>query len=212
MSITIKGSRTISDSSILMDFIMTRYLVMLLICCSWSELLSAAEPDTATLKGQEIRVLTGKHLTLYTDVPSSPEVDELPAVFDAAVPLWQAYFQTKPELSANWQVRGYLMRDRKRFAAAKLLPSNLPEFPNGYAMQGNFYLYDQSSTYYRRHLLLHEGTHLFQVNVAQIQSQQWYSEGIAELLGTHTWEQSQLALGVFPKQSKLFPKWGASNY
>jgi hypothetical protein len=187
---------------------MQRYLVILLICSSWTELLSAMEPDAAVLKAQDIRVLTGKHLTLYTDVPSSPEVDELPAVFDAAVPLWQAYFQTKRELSANWQVRGFLMRDRKRFVTAKLLPTNLPEFPNGYAMQGNLYMHDQSSPYYRRHLLLHEGTHLFQVNIAQIQSQQWYAEGVAEFLGTHTWEKSELALGVFPKQAKQFPKWG----
>ena len=46
----------------------------------------ASIPDDARIKSGGIRQLEGQHLTLYTDVPSSPEVDRLPAVFDAAVP------------------------------------------------------------------------------------------------------------------------------
>ena len=44
--------------------------------------------DVARLADAGIRRLTGKHLTLYTDLPTQREVDELPEVFDRAVPQW----------------------------------------------------------------------------------------------------------------------------
>ena len=39
-----------------------------------------------------------------------------------------------------------------------MLPADLPAFLNGFTRQSEFWLYDQTSAYYRRHLLLHEGT------------------------------------------------------
>ena len=56
---------------------------------------SAAAPrqvDDARARAAGIRKLTSKHLVLYTDLPSDPEIDQLPAVFDQAVPQWAAYF------------------------------------------------------------------------------------------------------------------------
>src|SRR5664279_4771397 len=48
-----------------------------------------AAPDDARIKAAGIRKLSGEHLTLYTDLPSTRAVDELPALFDQAYSQWQ---------------------------------------------------------------------------------------------------------------------------
>ncbi len=168
--------------------------------------------DLTKAKARGIRVLEGKHLQLLTDVPASPAIDELPTVFDAAVPQWAAFFEIPLEKTANWHVRGFLMQDRAVFSSAELLPVDLPEFPNGYAYEGEFYLFNQTGDYYRRHLFLHEGTHLFHFNLAQIHSDQWYSEGVAEYLGLHEWKDGKLRLGLLPTNSDQVPKWGRIEF
>ena len=171
----------------------------------------AAEPaalDPAVARAQGFRVLQSKHLTLYTDVPSSPAVDELPQVFDAAVPQWAAYFGIAPAKLADWRMRGFLMQSRERFAAAGLAPAVLPEFKNGYSGGHDLWLYDQPSDYYRRHLLLHEGTHGFMNTQLGSCGAGWYMEGVAELLGTHLWADGKLTLGVVPRRKEDVPLWG----
>ncbi len=136
-----------------------------------------------------IRKLTGKHLTLYTDLPADtgPAVDELPRVFDAAVPLWCEYFGVDPAKPAEWKIVGSLMKDKERFLGAGLYSENLPPFPHGFSQGSQVWLYDQPSDYYRRHLLLHEGTHAFMNRWLGGAGPPWYMEGMAELLGTHQW-------------------------
>jgi len=168
--------------------------------------------DLTKAHARGIRVLQGKHLELLTDVPASPAIDELPRLFDAAVPQWAAFFEIPLEKTANWHVRGFLMQDREVFAAAGVLPDDLPDFPNGYAYQGEFYLFNQTGDYYRRHLFLHEGTHLFHFNLAQIHSDQWYSEGVAEYLGLHEWKDGILRLGLLPTSSDQVPKWARIEF
>ncbi|HEV3137916.1 MAG TPA: hypothetical protein VGZ26_08425, partial [Pirellulales bacterium] len=57
----------------------------------------AAQDSARPERPEGIRQLDSKHLTLLTDVPSSPEVDDLPAVFDQAFPQWCAYLGVDPE-------------------------------------------------------------------------------------------------------------------
>jgi hypothetical protein len=168
--------------------------------------------DLTKAQARGIRVLEGKHIQLLTDVPSSPAIDELPALFDAAVPEWAAFFDIPLEKTADWHVRACLMQDRAVFAAGGVLPADLPEFPNGYAFEGEFYLFNQTGDYYRRHLFLHEGTHLFQFNIAKIHSDQWYTEGIAEYLGLHEWKNGKLRLGIMPATADEVPKWGRIEF
>ena len=78
--------------------------------------------DAAKVKAAGLRVLEGKHLTLYTDVPSSPAVDDLPAVFDAAVPQWAAYFNIPAAKIAGWRMNGFLIGDKEKFVALGLIP------------------------------------------------------------------------------------------
>jgi hypothetical protein len=160
----------------------------------------------AAAKG--IRVLEGRYLTLLTDLPAAPEIDELPAVFDAAVPQWCDYYGINPRAVAHWKPRGFLMTDRKLFEAAELVPKSLVEFPYGYTFEGEIYLLNPKSDYYRRHLLLHEGTHVFQFEVAKIRSEQWYAEGIAEHFATHSWKAGRLRTRFIPSSDAEVSKWG----
>lgn len=164
--------------------------------------------DPAKLAASGLRQLAGKHLTLITDLPSSPEVDELPAVFDAAFPLWCEYFNVDPVKFANWHAKGCLMSREAPFVDAELMPTDLPKFLNGYARGDAFWLRDQPSDQYRRHLLLHEGTHAFMEKMFGGGGPPWYSEGISEYFGTHYWRDGKLTVGVIPASKEEMPMWG----
>lgn len=164
--------------------------------------------DAGRVQGAGIRKLSGQHLTLYTDLPSAPSVDELPVVFDAAVPQWSAYFDIPLEATRDWQLVGYLIQDKDLFRSTGLLPENLPPFLNGYQRLAELWVYEQPSDYYRRHLLLHEGTHAFMNWALGGTGPPWYMEGAAELLATHAWRGDQLTLGYFPQTKEDTPHWG----
>ncbi|MBC8874121.1 MAG: hypothetical protein H8E44_32175 [Planctomycetes bacterium] len=155
-----------------------------------------------------IRKLIGKHLTLYTDVPPSPEVDELPAAFDAAVPLWCKYFEVDPMNAMDWHMTGFVIQEKARFQGAGMLPDDLPPFINGFQRGRYVWLYGQPTAYYRRHLLLHEGTHAFMDLIVGGLGPPWYAEGMAELLGTHQWQDGELTLAYMPRQKTETPGWG----
>jgi hypothetical protein len=171
--------------------------------------------DEALVRAAGLRVLKGQHLTLYTDLPPSPDVDELPLVFDRAAPLWSHYFgfttRATDRLSqklAAWRVRGSIMANPARFVAAGLLPDDLPKFLHGYSRDNQFWCFEQSDDYFRRHLMLHEGTHLFMARFVGDSSPAWLFEGLAERLGTHTWQNGELVLRHFPAARQEAPQWG----
>jgi len=166
------------------------------------------EVDEAKREGRGIRKLQSEHLTLYTDVASSPAVDELPQIFDLAVPQWLAYFGIKPERGAKWHMVGVLAKEKERFFDTGLWPQDLPPFLHGYMRDNQLWLYEQPSDFYRRHLLLHEGTHGFMWAYLGGLGPPWYTEGMAELLGTHEWKDGKLALGAIPRSKELSPMWG----
>jgi hypothetical protein len=175
---------------------------------------ACAEPvppiDEARAQSAGIRKLTSKHLVLYTDAPSSAAVDRLPADFDKAVPQWAAYFGIDPAKTADWQPRAFLVADRRRFAALGLLPPGNEEFENGISIDSRMWLRDQPTDYYRRHLLLHEGTHAFMTAFLGGCGPGWYMEGTAELLGTHRIDpqSGELTLGVMPRSRDEVPMLG----
>jgi hypothetical protein len=140
--------------------------------------------DDARARAAGIRKLVGEHIELYTDLPSGPEADSLPAAFDAAVPQWAAYFGVDPARTDDWKVRAFVIGDRAKFDALGLMPVG-QDFEHGFASGDDIWLYDQPSGYYRRHLLLHEGTHAFMSKFLGGCGAGWYMEGTAELLATH---------------------------
>jgi len=167
-----------------------------------------ANIDEQRVAAAGIRRLSSPHLVLYTDVPARREIDELPEVFAQAFPAWRQFFGVDRNKHEDWQIIGCLMADKTRFQKAGLLPESLPAFPNGYSVGRCFWLYDQTSPYYRRHLLLHEGTHAFMDTVLRAGGPPWYAEGLAELLGTHRWQGGRLELGVMPGSADEVPRLG----
>ena len=168
--------------------------------------LRALDESAAAAAG--IRKLSGKRLVLYTDVRMAAEVESLPEVFEQAVPQWCEYFKLDASRSAGWLVRGFLMADQEKFRKTGLLPPKLPEFVHGFTAGREVWCNDQGSDYFRRHLLLHEGTHSFMYTILGDVGPPWYAEGMADLFGTHRWADGRLTLNVFPKRTEDVPGWG----
>ncbi len=164
--------------------------------------------DDGKVAAAGIRKLTSQHLKLYTDVPASSAVDDVPAAFTAAVEPWCSYFGIDPLHVIDWQMIGFLMQDRLRFEAAGLLPADLPPFLNGY--QQGMYLWadEQADDYYRRHLVLHEGVHGFMSQFLGGIGPPWYAEGMAEHLATHRWQDGQMQVAIMPRDRGETPGWG----
>jgi hypothetical protein len=164
--------------------------------------------DDARVAAAGIRKLSGQRLVLYTDLDSSPEVDRLTELFDQAYPVWCRYFGVSETQQSDWCLTGYLIKDKPRFESVGLLPDNLPPFANGFSRDDEIWLYEQPNDYYRRHLLLHEGTHGFMYTRLRASAPPWYIEGIAELLGTHRLVDGKLQMHYFPQAREEVPLWG----
>ena len=166
--------------------------------------------DDAKAQAAGIRMLVGRHIVLYTDLPSKPEIDSLPAVFDKAVPEWAEYFGVDLAKTEGWQVRAFLIGDRKAFDKLGVMPTGDDKFLHGLSTGSDLWLYDQPSAYYRRHLLLHEGTHAFMGKFLGGCGPGWYMEGTAELFGTHRMDDrtSELQMRVMPRDREEVPMWG----
>lgn len=134
-----------------------------------------------------LRVIEGEHLTLITDRPDreGDGVADLPRHFDAAVTAWCRHYSMDPATCRGWRAVGCLVVDKERFRTAGLLPASIPSFTNGFCAGERFWMMDQSNPAYRRHLLLHEGVHAFTLTRRGLDTQPWYTEGIAEFLATH---------------------------
>jgi hypothetical protein len=170
-----------------------------------------SKPIAQDVESSGIRKLEGKYITIFTDVPSSPDVDGLPAVFDAAVPQWAEYFGVDLTTKKPWQARGYLIGDRRRFEALGMMPpGDSAKFENGISMGAELWFMDQPTAYYRRHLLLHEGTHVFMASFLGGCGPGWYMEGIAELFATHRLDSKtgELTMRIMPQNREEVPMLG----
>src|SRR5262245_1308715 len=169
---------------------------------------AADNVDEARVRTAGIRKLESRRLVLYTDLAPAPDVDDLPQAFDQAFDLWCKYFAVDPARHEAWRMRASLIDDPAKFQAAGLMPRDLPKFLNGYTQGHEFWLYNQTSPYYRRHLLLHEGVHGFMFSLLGGNARPWYVEGMAELLAMHRWQQGKLELPYFPNRPDEVPKLG----
>lgn len=180
---------------------------------------SLVAADDLPATGQWVRK-EGRHIRLVTDLPDSPALQQWVAVFDAAVPLWAAYWQRNPDELNSWRVTAYLMVDRDRFITAGLLPQSLPDFRFGYQVGNRLWVIHQVEDYYNRHLLLHEGAHAVTSHLLGGSGPPWFMEGTAEWMSTHTWRTTtrphspdseypdRLEIGVVPPSSPSVQGWG----
>jgi len=167
--------------------------------------------DDAPLAALGIRKYASRHLLLYTDI--EPEAAApLPALMDRVYAAWVDYFGPLPPAAdgSEFQMTGYLMRDQEPFREARLLPPQLPDFVHGRHLGAQFWMNDQETDYYRRHLMLHEGTHCFMTIVPHpMQYEFWYMEGMAECFGTHRVNDAgETAFAVMPHDRQAFPGLG----
>ncbi|MGD0653906.1 MAG: hypothetical protein ABSA16_06140 [Thermoguttaceae bacterium] len=163
--------------------------------------------DEAKASAAGIRKLSGKRLTLYTDTDGE-EIDRLPELFDQAFLQYCEYFHIPSGELADWRMTGFLMKDKSRFVQTGLLPGGLPDFPHGFSLNRELWIYDQPGDYYRRHLLVHEGVHGFMNTVLGGCGPTWYMEGTAEMLATHKLKNGRLKLNYFPENREETPDWG----
>ncbi len=177
--------------------------------CTYKLLLVLLVLGSLPLQAQDkFNKLSSEHLDLITDLPLDDSLRELPEVFDAAMPLWCKFFGADESEVKNWRAKACIMLDRKRFQSAGLLPDSLPPFPHGYQWNDDMWVVEQPSQYYRRHLLLHEGTHWFMFRKFGSAGPPWLMEGTAEWLATHRWADGKLQLGVIPHSRDDVPMWG----
>jgi hypothetical protein len=188
----------------------TRFVLNLAALLVAAEVAFAQPASDARLRSAGIRSVTGRHLILLTDLASDTEIDKLPAIFDQAVAQWADYFGVDPGKIADWQARAHLIGERRRFDALGLMPASNDKFVNGISVGDQIWLYDQPTPYYRRHLLLHEGTHAFMVSFLGGCGPGWYMEGTAELLATHRLDErtGKLSLNIMPKSRDEVPMLG----
>jgi hypothetical protein len=182
--------------------------VGLFVCLLVSSSSLSAVEETSEADLGPIRKLRGQHLTLFTDLPASPAIDDLPRVFDLAVDHWANYFGCDRSQLDEWHVIGSLIRDKQRFRDYGLFPDSLPPFLHGYQRHDEIWVYEQPGDYYTRHLLLHEGTHAIMSRQFGRAGPDWYREGIAELLATHRYEDGRLQLGYLPAHRDEVEQWG----
>ena len=165
-----------------------------------------ADPETLAAAG--IRKLDGKYISIYTDLPADAEVDKLPQIFDKAVPEWARFFGEQKDVFDGWHVDARVIQNKQRFRDFGLLPDDLPPFLHGLQKFDDLWVHEQPSAYYRRHLLLHEGTHAAMNRIFGRVGPAWYREGIAEFLGTHHVIDGKPKLGNFPANKQEVEHWG----
>ena len=171
----------------------------------------ARKIDPERLLALSLRTVEGPRLTLFTDLPLDDEIKGLPGLFEQAFPIWCEKYGVPQLKNVPCRMTVCLISDKKNlqvFRDAGLYPQNVPDFRNGYAIGQELWLFEQPTPYYRRHLLLHEGTHGFTETVFGGSGPPWYMEGMAEFMGTHSLNDGQLSMAVFPSKRDEAPRWG----
>ena len=155
-----------------------------------------------------IRVVESGRILFYTDLPSSPEVDQIPDALDAAVPLLCEFFHADEEQFENWRVEAFLMRDVDAFIRFGALDGP-PRFLYGYSDRDRIFAKDQKVGYYNRFLLMHELVHTFMHEYFGDLRPRWYSEGVAEYVALHQWSPRKgLQLAQIPESESAYPGFG----
>ena len=142
-----------------------------------------------------IRRIEGKNVTLTTDLPSSPGVDQIPAALDAAIPHICRFFEIDEQKFENWKINAFLMWNVDSFIEIGVLDGP-PRFLYGYSVYDRILAKDQGIEYYNRFLLLHELVHSFMHEVFGDLRPRWYSEGAAEYLALHLWKPAAKSIEI----------------
>lgn len=145
---------------------------------------------------------SGERYEVSTSGPQS-EADEWARMLDAAWPQYAAFFGAEPKLRRGERLRVAMYEDDATWRAAIVAGGGTPPSAGGYYCPDArvAYVKRQPSAWYTRTLLLHEAAHQYHYHARSNHgrpSGSWYVEGVAEHLGSHTWDGATLTLGVLP--------------
>ncbi len=173
-------------------------------CCL---MLSSTASQAQVESSNGIKSFTVGQWTILTDLPIDQELESWPNLLDQAVVSWCQKWSIDPKSAKSWNLTIHCIGDRALFQRAGLL-EGVPAFEDGFQLADRVYLVDQPSTYYRRHLLLHELTHWIMYRAFGGGGSPWFMEGMAEVEGTHQLNNGALTLAVIPNDPKEVPHWG----
>jgi len=153
---------------------------------------------------------SSKHLLLITDI--EPEIAKrLVTYADQENAAWEKYFGPLPPArdGSPFRMVGFLMRDMQPIVELGLIPNQYQGMRTGGHVQSYFWMLDQETDYYRRHLMFHEATHCYMTIMPDTVLPKWYLEGMAELFGTHRMDENgQLTFRVMPEDREHYAGWG----
>ncbi len=156
----------------------------------------------------DIVQLSGKHITLTTDIDDASQRNDLVVSFDAAVPQWSSFWGLPDAALQGFHVRAFVMENKQAFGLAGHIPVSVPNFPYGYALQDRVWVVAQKSEYYTRHLLLHEGVHALAFDQFGGTGPSWFMEGTAEMLSVHSAQGDRTVINQVPVDRDAVPYWG----
>lgn len=165
--------------------------------------------DDEELASLGIRKYTSQRLIIYTD-SAADNIKDIPSIVDQAYDAWVKYFGPPfpSRDGGEFQMTGYIIRDRVLFKKLDLLPDKFDAFIHGKHDGYRFWIMDQETDYYRRHLVIHEATHCF-MTISRNFQPVWYLEGMAEFFGVHREDQDgKLTFGVMPQAADEFDGFG----
>lgn len=163
----------------------------------------------ADFSAMGLTVVESQHLRLVTDLPADSVKDLPPLADQLFASLEKNLGRLKPAADQSpFQATGYLMEARERFENNGLLPAGDFVIRHGRHLGYQFWMNNQTSDYYRRHLMLHEFIHCYLMCEFGMQNipPLWYTEGIAEYFATH--DAAKAEFGVLPGRVEGFEGWG----
>ena len=165
--------------------------------------------DEKKVEALGIRVVERGHICLYTDLPKSDEVDQIPEALDAAIPHICKFFKIDASRFDDLRVEAFLMSDVNSFIDIRALNGE-PRFLYGYSMGDRIFVKDQKLSYYNRFLLLHELVHTLMHEIFGDLRPRWYSEGSAEFLALHEWnpKRKEIKIAQIPTSYEATPGFG----
>ncbi len=159
--------------------------------------------DPQRLKELGFDLFKSHHLLLISDSVQPQEqktFEELPVIVDQ---LTNRFFTDYPGTPGGVHLTGCLMRDRSLYLQASLLAEDFAYLEHGAHRGRRFWLNEQKTDYYRRHLMIHEAVHCL-TDLKPHGWPVWYLEGIAEYYAIHEFKPNQTTkFGVFPGNEQI---------
>lgn len=168
--------------------------------------------NASRLEQAGIRIERGQYLILLSDLPAT-ETKGLCDLADRLFPVLEQHLGKLPAAKdgSSFQVTGHFIQDPDRFRAIGLMPPETLAFQHGRHVNYQFWMHAPDTSYYRRHLMLHEFIHCFMTCESGMTDipPLWYIEGMAEYFATHRIApDGTVKFGVMPRSYDGFEGWG----